>query len=251
MPRMLLSHLMLKAGTLSTWASGILIISMMGNTTVKLKLTHDPCFQPISDPEPEINWTGAELQECFFRYADLTDQDLIIAQQKKGQPKKAYVAYIKLVPLSQEKVDAIKKERARKDTRILIATNDGASFFSSKGCTTKEELLEQVELYRHSDIGKVIWAFNYGDKTNYPSKVGKLVTSLKSDITTCRGSQVEHKSLDALISKGLIPAQVALEHVHHMGLKFDAMFRMSIIGFGDEIAPSGHGMGAWSRISHT
>ncbi len=221
-----------------------------GDTTIKLKLTDDPCFRPISAAAAPMNWklrpqeaVETELQESFFTYADLTGRDLIIGQQTKGRPKKAYVAYVKLVPLSKKEVDAIEKDRARKDTRVLIATNDGASFLVGKGSTTKEEILEQVEPYRYSDVGKVIWAFTYGDRTGYPSKVGRFIGISEQDITIRPAEETRLKSLNTLTSKGLIPAQVALEHVHDMGLPFDAMFRMSIRG---DMPPgdwsTGHGL---------
>ena len=208
-----------------------------GDTTIKLKLTGDPCFRPISDASVTMNWklrpqeaVETELQESFFTYADLTGQDLIIGQQTKGQPMKAYVAYVKLVPLSKKEVDAIEKDRARKDTRVLIAANDGGSFLTGKGSTTKEEIWEQVEPYRYSDVGKVIWAFTYGDSTGYPSKVGRFIGKAEGDITIRPTGETRLKSISTLTSKGLIPAQVALEYVHDMGLPFDAMFRMSIRG---------------------
>ena len=177
-----------------------------------------------------MNWVGTELQEVFLKHADLTGRDLTVGQQTKGKPKKAYVAYVKLVPLSKKEVDAIQKDRARKDTRVLIATNDGASFLEHKGATTKEELLEQVEPYRYSDVGKVIWAFTYGDTTNYPSKVGSFMAKPGGEFTVRPDGEARFKGISTLTSKGLIPAQVALEHVHDMGLKFDAMFRMGILG---------------------
>ena len=213
-----------------------------GDTTIKLKLTDDPCFRPISDgtysgaAAAPMNWTGTEFQEVFLKYADLTGRDLTVGQQTKGKPKKAYVAYVKLVPLSKKEVDAIQKDRARKDTRVLIATNDGASFLTVKGPTTKEEILEQVEPYRYSDVGKVIYAFTYGDMTNYPSKVGRFIGKTEGDFTIRPARETMVNSLSTLTSKGLIPAQVALEHVHDMGLKFDAMFRMGVLG---DIPPGG------------
>ncbi len=221
-----------------------------GDMTIKLKLTDDPCFRPISDPSVPMNWSlrpheavEAELQEVFLKYADLTGRDLIMGQQTKGRPKKAYVAYVKLVPWSKKEVDAIQKDRARKDTRVLIATNDGTSFLAGKGSTTKDEILEQVEPYRYSDVGKVIWAFAYGDTTNYPSKVGHFGGISEEDITIRPAGETIVKSLSTLTSKGLIPAQVALEHVHDMGLKFDAMFRLGVLG---DIPPgawfTGHGI---------
>ncbi len=220
-----------------------------GGTTIKLKLTDDPCFRPISDgtysgaAAAPMNWVGTELQEVFLKYADLKGRDLTVGQQTKGKPKKAYVAYVKLVPLSKKEVDAIQKDRARKDTRVLIATNDGASFLSAKGPTTKEEILEQVEPYRYSDVGKVIYAFTYGDMTNYPSKVGRFIGKAEEDFTIRPAGETIVNSISTLTSKGLIPAQVALEHVHDMGLKFDAMFRMGVLGDmppGDFFA--GHGL---------
>ena len=215
-----------------------------GGTTVRLKLTGDPCFQVLSDftydgaAAAPVLWDRAELRECFVRHVDLTGKDLIIAQQSKGERKKAYVAYVKLIALGRDEVDAIREDRADRRHRILIATNDGASFFHQKACTTREEILEQVELYRHSDIGKVSWAVSYGDKTNYPSEVGCCLTGelAECDTTFSSGEKNLHESLRALFSQGIIPVQVALEHVHEMGLKFDAMFRMGITG---HIPPNG------------
>ena len=207
-----------------------------GGSCVRLKLTGDPCFQAFSDfnndgaaAAPSL-WDGAELQECFFRHADLTGRDLVIAQQSKGEPKKAYVAYFRLVPLSQAEAETIRMDQANRDHRTLIATNDGASFFYHKGCTTKEEILEQVELYRHSDIGRVAWAVSYGDKTSYPSQVGRCVSAKRvgGDMTQSSSQHLLGECLDTLVSQGVIPFQVALDHVHEMGLKFDAMFRMGI-----------------------
>ena len=37
-------------------------------------------------------------------------------------------------------------------------------------------------------------------------------------------------SLETLVSKDIIPAQAALEHVHSMGLEFHAMIRMAVLG---------------------
>ncbi len=117
-----------------------------GDTLVKLKLTGDPCFRIITERNylgaeaAPMMWDRAELKECFVRDADLTDKELIFGQHKKGHPRKSYIAYIKLVPLDEQQVDSIKKDRANRDTRILIAANDGVSFLSSKGCTTREDI---------------------------------------------------------------------------------------------------------------
>jgi hypothetical protein len=215
-----------------------------GDTTIRLKLTGDPCFQPISDFDHEgeiaapMLWDRAELRECFFRCADLTGKDLVIAQQSKGQPKKAYVAYIKLIPLSSEEVASIQTDRADRNSRKIVATNDGVSFFHHKACTTKEELLEQFDQYRYSDIGKLVWAVSYGDRTNYPSEVGRCLTAKMADLDVTLAPEYRrpYECLDALHAQGLTPVQVALEHAHGIGLKFDVMFRM---GISQDLPPHG------------
>lgn len=208
-----------------------------GDTIVKLKLTDDPCFRVIRDPATTSGWEKSVLQECFVKYADLTGQDMVIGQQSKGEAKHAYVAYIKLVPLSDEEVDSIKKDRARKDTKVIFAANDGISFLLEKGCTTKEEIIEQVEPYRYSDVGRVLWAFTYGDITNYPTKVGTFLSSWASThaFTGSPGYEKMCRGLDAVTSQGIIPAQVALDYIHDMDLEFHAMIRMAILG---DTAPS-------------
>ena len=113
-----------------------------GAFTVKLKLTGDPCFQAISEPEPPLEWPGkVEFKEVFFKYADLTGQDLVIAQQTKGRPRMGYVGYVKLVPLSPAEVEAIEKARAGSDTRVLYALNDGNGLFYLSP-STPQDLLE-------------------------------------------------------------------------------------------------------------
>lgn len=204
-----------------------------GGLTIKLKLTDDPCFRNISDPAPP--WTNKiELKEAFFKYADLTGQNLIIGQQSKGTPKKAYMAYVKLVPLSQKQVEAVKKDRARKDTRILYALNDGNGLFY-RNPSTREDVLEEIEQYRYSDVGTLMFAAASGDIVNYPSKIGTPWLAEAGDSVATAGHKILRESLQTLLKNGIVPMQVFLEHSHDMGIDFHAMFRLGIIG---DIPPS-------------
>ena len=97
--------------------------------------------------------------------------------------------------------------------------------------------MELIEPYRYSDVGKVIWAVSYGDLTNYPSNVGSYwarerdVPITAASNSYLLGEQAAYQSLRALASNRIIPQAVAAEHAHSMGLKFDAMFRLSMLGF--------------------
>ncbi len=86
-----------------------------------------------------------------------------------------------------------------------------------------------VERYRHSDVGRLIWNAAYGDMITYPSKVGYLFSDGEDGVGS-EGQWQETESYQRLISKGIIPAEVAAEHAHRIGIKFDIYFRMALQG---------------------
>lgn len=198
-----------------------------GRVEVKIKLKSDPCFITIGDNEIE-DLSATSLREVFWKYADLTSEELTIGQQNKGQIQCAFLAYIKLEPLTDEQIRHIKAQQARQDTKIVISSNDGASWNQTKAPTTKEDILEQVEIYRNSDVGRIDWAVCYGEMTNYPSKVGfNYYADVNRDFIT-QTFKNECESLNTLNSRGLVPYKIAMEHAHSIGLEFHIMFRMGI-----------------------
>ena len=208
-----------------------------GGTTVKVKLDNDPCFTRILEPEPGIEWNATNIKEALFTTADLTGRTLQFGKVHGPLAQKAYISYVKLVPLSAPQVADLQADRARKDTRVLQATIDGLSYFFSNEYQTREHIMELIEPYRYSDVGKVIWAVNYGDRTNYPTKAGELWAEHRVPIVSAPGNNAnitgEKAACDGMISlpkTGIIPVAVAAEHAHAMGLKFDIMFRLSVMG---------------------
>lgn len=206
-----------------------------GDLKLKFKLTGDHCFQTIHDPVlTSEGWfgsswmTGTYLKEAFVTYADLTGKDLLIGQHNNGTPSKAYLAYVRLEPISGEEAKQIQADRERKDTRILYPFNDGNGMFL-KGQSTREDLLEEIEQYRHSDVGAIVFAASCGDIVNYPSETGTLLTSL-DDTFKSPPQRLLHNTMKALLDKEIIPIQVLSEHAHQMGIALHAQFRMGIIG---------------------
>jgi len=209
-----------------------------GSSTLRLKLSGDPAFIRIKEPKPQRDQESSLLCEAFFKAADLTGQDLVLAKVGGAFAHKAYIAYVKLAPLSGGQAKALETERRRVDARAVQSVIDGWSYMFTNEYKTGEHVLDLVERYRDSDVGKVIWAFNYGELTNYPTEVGKFIgddpdvpiPTIPAENRSLAGEKVVPESLQALLAADSLPQKVVAEHVHGMGLKFDAMFRLAILG---------------------
>jgi hypothetical protein len=214
-----------------------------GAFELRVKLDNDPAFQKICEPEagPNPVLTATYIHEAFFKHADLTRRKLIIGKSNGPMGRQCYLAYVKLVPLSPQQAKEIQKDQTQTKTRNLISAIDGYSYFFGSDYSRPEDILQLVEQYRHSDVAKVLWAVNYGEAVNYPSKVpfthylaGKNSVARFIEGTPphpyANGEKQTFKTLTAFAKKGIIPQQIAADHVHSMGLKFDIMFRLGILG---------------------
>ena len=205
---------------------------------IKFRLSGDAAFCRVREPEICVSQTETAIQEVFFKHADLAGQEFVIGKVNGRAAQKTLVAYVKLVPLSDAQVEAIQEDRARTETRKLVATIDGMFFWGNE-YKTREQIMEQSECYRHSDVGKVLWAVNYGETSNYPSAVAtfwpdrsraRLVEGAGTTPYILGQKGAYDTFLDVISSKGIVPQEVIAEHVHGMGLKFDIMFRLGITG---------------------
>ncbi len=212
-----------------------------GPFELRVKLSGDPAFQKLCEPEAPPVLTATFIREAFFKQADLTKQNLVIGKSNGPLGRQGFLAYVKLVPLTQKEVAAIQKDRARTDTRNLISSIDGWSYFFGSEYSRPEHILQLVEQYRHSDVAKVLWAVNYGEVVNYPSKIpGTHFLGGKDSVARliegtgphayAIGEKQAFKNLTAFTKKGILPMQLAADHVHSMGRKFDIMFRLGILG---------------------
>jgi hypothetical protein len=221
-----------------------------GETVLKAKLSNAKAFRDFLASSSADTQDQTFLREVFMGCEDVTGLNLVIAKSNNLISRKLYFAYAKLVPLDSNQVKAIIADRADKSKRNVVATIDGSSFWHYYEVTKPEHVLEQVELYRNSDISKVLWAVNYGGTTNFRSSVKGAVFAgdpvrvqmaenavLSNDYI--RGEAQMTQSLAAFDAHGIIPQQVAAANVHEMGLKFDIMFRLGIIG----------GLPPWSWLS--
>jgi len=172
--------------------------------------------------------TAGQVEEVFLRAADLTGESLHIAQQSKGTGVKCGVAYVKLVPLTPAEVDRVLADRADLSTRTLATSIDGFSFLYSKGCTTREELLEETEEYRHSDFGILHVCVTGADQLNYPSELGCMLGVRDGEpIATFPrpGDRAYTEAVLEMARTGVNPTQVLIEGGKAVGMTVHVSIR--------------------------
>ena len=211
-----------------------------GSPAIKVRLSGDAAFRQLHQGGSPDSQEATFLREVYYGDADLTGQDLVIGKMNGPLGRSAFLAYVKLVPIPPARIEQVVKDRERTNTRNLVATIDGISYFHYGEYSRPEHILEQVELYRHSDVGKVLWAVSYGDVTNFPTKVpgarfagDNSRQRFSSDAAAndyARGEKQAYTSLRTFAGDGVMPQQIAAEHVHGMGLKFDLMIRLGMLG---------------------
>lgn len=196
----------------------------------RLKLTNDVTYQ-------HRRYSGArdDIDEVFFKVADLTNQNLQIAQMRMEakmdvgapavNPRHTVIMYVKLVPLTEKEVSWIKAERERKDTRKLIATLDAFSWIHQNYPTTKAEFLEDFEHYRDSDFGTISWQIIGGDLVNYKSKLGTIPGEL-SDDPARTGDGYVTQSIKKFIERGEDHTKLAVQAARSMNKRITIGFRV-------------------------
>jgi hypothetical protein len=106
-------------------------------------------------PSPEDSQRNAILQECFWKYADIRENDMLhIAQKAHGYKHSASIAFIKLTPLRDSEIAAIKSDRLKLENRRIIVTNDGYGLFYGNRPETVREIESVIEPLRVFGSGR-------------------------------------------------------------------------------------------------
>ena len=112
-----------------------------------------------------------QIQDCFYKFADLTDEELQISALTTGVSEQSAIAYVRLVPL-----DCVRssnwKRRQNKTNRRLACMNDTLTFMHFRRPTTSEEIWEEIYPYKDTDYNAIYWTAVSGDNCLYPTQVG-------------------------------------------------------------------------------
>ncbi|MFI4910296.1 MAG: hypothetical protein ACIAQZ_01370 [Sedimentisphaeraceae bacterium JB056] len=211
-------------------------------TLFRAKLTGDNAFIPLKYAGTPDSQTITWLKELHWGIRDLTGKNLIITKPNGAVSKQLNLAYVKLVPLSEPQAQAIRTDRATSANRNLTAVIDGMTYFYDYEVGDEDDAMDILEPYRYSDVEKVLWAVNYGERTNYPSTVTGTTFMASTDsrlslLTTGYGasdyvrSQIQmYDTLNSLSTSNIIIQDEAADYAHSMGLDFDIMIRLGMIG---------------------
>ena len=209
---------------------------MRGRVQALAKLSNEDTFSVLTLPQVDRE-RREHIHELFWRAADLTGQELVLGQMSwRTAPgdgpgslscSDARIAYIKLVPLTPEEVDAIRSDRRRDDTRRLFAHNDAHIFHFKNRPTTAEEIRRNIECFRHTDFSRIYWEAGSGDTLRYFSKIGRAQTLDGLGDFERQGDRLHAESWRVFRDQGVDPFEVALQHAHDIGLEFHASYRVA------------------------
>jgi hypothetical protein len=206
------------------------------DSSIRVKLSDAPTFMPVITDRPSpggSEWHSgfASLREAFWTCADLSGQDLLIEKMDRWGGRRAGLAYVKLEPLSEAEVAAIKQDQARSDTKRLIAYNDAAHLEPR----SLEGMRGELEHFRDSDFQKLLWCIGSGSETYFFSSVGETALREEWDfVETFLSSWIE--GFRILKAQGIDPLTTVIEYAHSFGLELHGMYLV-----GGWVYPPNHG----------
>ena len=202
---------------------------------VRLKLSGDSCYARVSSEKclpkdgtfPDKSFLWADLTESFWRVAELSGQDLLIAPPPQAADLGAFsnLAYLKLVPVTAERARAWDRLAPRAGTKRLVAVFDTCGPFTTWYPTSTEQLGETFEPFRSSDFEMIMYPMARTDLCRYPTKVGQMITEdLDFFHTTFRKAGA---CIEDLVTQGIDPLRVGIDWCSDMGVSIYPTMRLA------------------------
>jgi uncharacterized lipoprotein YddW (UPF0748 family) len=188
---------------------------------LQMKLSGDPAYSRMRKESyrsekdghyPDKALGPFDLAEAFWKCADLTGQDLLIAHPPRGDMSdlESNLAYVRLVPMGSEEIARAQAERPTPHTKRLIATYDGGNL-KQWGPVSHEDFLAEFEHLRDSDFDLVSYCMARGSNTFYPSKVGTM--------TPPTGNFGIGRHVNEAVKAGVDPLAEAIKAANQCGLR--------------------------------
>ncbi len=191
-------------------------------TVAWLGLNTDPA--PVNRSNSRSDHYG-NSEEVLLKVADLGEGSALrIGQQRHGSTSACGVTHVRLIPLTQQEIDAVRTDRTDTSHRTLATTIDGFSFVFYRSPRTVEEWLSEVEIYRDTDFGFLLLHSPGADKVAYPSKVGHVMGQGCEPLVRV-GDRHFAESVREMAAKGINPFKLLIDGAHDVGMKVHASIR--------------------------
>lgn len=196
---------------------------------IHLKLSGDAWYTHMYGGKTGLGseWEHGSVDEFYWRRANLTGEDLEIYQPygRFFKPRGG-IAYVKLVPLTDEQVEA-DTERRERELRSTPRRGVGgmADFWSWVMVTRKTDRAgtrEVIDNHKAAGFDTIYFQINADAQVQYHSKVAQWVDQdANQDPRTGMGQAA------AEILRDHDPLHVASERAHEVGQRFFAWFRVT------------------------
>jgi len=199
-----------------------------------VRLKNSDTFSMISHrPDPAAR---NRVDDYFWKVADLKGEEIVLRQfWTQAVPENAgsvgnrcdgvWLAYVKLVPLSDSEVQLQQRDRQNRQNKRLFAHHDAWSYTYSYRPTTEAEIRRELEPFWHTDFSRIYWEGGMGDRMYYPTKIGLMATDHWIEDPYRAGDRLASEAWQALKKKGIDPFRTALDYAHKIGMEFHGTYR--------------------------
>ena len=197
---------------------------------VDVRLSRDPAFTTLEGGEggkdQQENW----LDEVYWKTADLTGQDFHFRQITFPRIRHAWVAFVKLVPLSEDQVREFEADRKnREHKRLFVHTDPG--IHNQDG--SREALHSILDPLTHGDVARVYWETGFCDRVFYASNIGRHPTEAaehrddSAEPYLARDwDRYQSQTWQAYRKRGIDPLDAVVEYAHQHDIEVHAAYRV-------------------------
>lgn len=201
-----------------------------GVKAVDVRLSGDASFTTLEGHEGGKDHQENRLYEVYWKTADLTGQDIHLRQIAFPRIRDAWVAFVKLEPLSEEQVREFEADRRNPEhKRLFVHIDPGIANESG----SKETLLSLLDPLRRGDVARLYWETAMGDRVFYASSIGRRPTETHDHGDDPENpfygrpyDGVESQTWRAYRKTGVEPLEVAVEFAREHGIELHAAYRV-------------------------
>ncbi len=163
------------------------------------------------------------IMEGLWKNADLTGQSLHFFRAARNR---AYLAYIRLVPLTDGEIAEAKREWEQQETKICGGVFDVHEVLCESPPYTPNTIRKNLEPFIGTDFKRICWGTTCTTYAYlYHTKVGEVFGHGKTDFIH-EGNRFCAEFLATSLKEGWDPLQVAVDYCHENGLEIYADYRM-------------------------